>query len=254
MPLRRPRRAGFRRPPGDDGPARPEARRWRGGALPIRADAVADLGAGGPAPNATFYCSTTSPWCYLYVSTTAAYGAAVTACTGRGMQLVTFDTAAEQREAEYSLVPASTDYYVGLSYATSQWAWQDGTVLGDGIVPSNAAPYAHWAQAANTTFSSNPTYTAVRAQASSAYGPYTGDGSLAQQVASYYTTAAANKTGGWLPTLPTAAHAYMCRGSKAVMFACPPSPPTANPPPPLISSSLCEWARWEEGAAEQRPL
>ena len=178
------------------------------------------------------------------MSTTAAYSAAVSACSGKGMQLVTFDTAAEQRELEYSIWgPANTDYYIGLTYTSGNWGWQDGTVLGSGIVPSNAAPYAHWAQAANTTFGSNPTYTAVRAGSASAYGPYTGDGSSAQQVASYYTTAAANKTNGWLPTAPTGAYTYVCRGSEAALYPCPPSPPAANPPPPLISSSLCEYRR-----------
>ncbi len=195
--------------------------------------------AGGPPPNATFYCSTTSQNCYLYVSTTAAYSAAVTACTGRGMQLVTYDTAYEQWEVETSIVPASTNYYIGLNYASGQWVWQDGTVLGDGIVPSNAAPYAHWAQAANTTFSSNPTYTAVRAVASSAYGPYTGDGSLAQQVASYYTTTAANKTGGWTPVVTTSSNVYVCQGSVNSLYPCPTSPPISYPPPPL-SGPLCE--------------
>ena len=57
------------------------------------------------------------------------------------------------------------------------------------------------------------------------------------------TTAAANKTNGWLPTAPTGAYTYVCRGSEAALYPCPPSPPAANPPPPLISSSLCEYRR-----------
>ena len=118
-----------------------------------------------------------------------------------------------------------------------------GSSTASGASSTMSSSGSAMAVAANTTFGSNPTYTAVRAGSASAYGPYTGDGSSAQQVASYYTTAAANKTNGWLPTAPTGAYTYVCRGSEAAMYPCPPSPPAANPPPPLISSSLCEYRR-----------
>jgi hypothetical protein len=133
---------------------------------------------------------------------------------------------------------------IGLNYTATAggWVWRNGTLLGASITPSNANPYAHWAQAASSTFSTSPTFTCVRAQSSSAYGVYTGNGSSAQQVAAFYTTTATNKTNGWLPTTCAAAtvNKYVCKGVAAVMFPCPASPPPANPSPSL-GSSPCEW-------------
>jgi hypothetical protein len=172
------------------------------------------------------------------------------------MQLVKYDTAYEQLEVENAIVPSAAVYLIGLNYASGQWAWQDGTVLGSGVVPSNEAPYAHWAQAANNSFSNFPIYTAVRASPSAGYGPYTGDGSTAQQVASYYTTTAANKTNGWLPTTTSTTNPYVCAGLESTLYPCPPpAPPPVPPPvppsppppaargsfpPPAATGSVCE--------------
>ena len=132
---------------------------------------------------------------------------------------------------------------IGLNYNATAggWVWRNGTVLGAGITPKNANPYAHWAQAASTTFSTSPTFTCARAQATSAYGVYTGDGSAAQQTSTYYATAAANKTNGWLPTTCATAtvNKYVCRGLAATLYPCPAAPPPGNPPPPM-GSSPCE--------------
>ena len=190
--------------------------------------------AGGPVPNATFFCSTTSQYCYSYITTLTSYANAITGCASRGMALATYDSSFEQLQVETSIVPSSVDYSIGLAYASSNWSWQNGTALGSSTTPSNANPYAHWAQAANSTFGTSPTFTAVRAQATSAYGVYSGDGSTAQQIAAYYATTATNKTNGWLPTLPTGTYAYLCKGT----VSCPPSPPVMTPPPP-VASSLC---------------
>ena len=150
-----------------------------------------------------------------------------------------YDSASEQREVETNFALSSTDYWIGLAYSSGSWAWGNGTVLGPGIVPSNGSPYAHWAQAANTTYAGNTALTAVRAQYSSAYGAYTGDGSVAQQTAAYYT--ATNKTHGWLPTTPSSAYAYVCRGLEDTQYPCPSSPPPVAQPPEATSiSSLCE--------------
>jgi hypothetical protein len=155
------------------------------------------------------------------------------------MALVIYDAAAEQLEVETAFGLSATDYYIGLAYTSGNWQWANGTVLGSGIVPSNANPYAHWAQAANTTFAGNAALAFARATANTAYSVYSGDGTAAQQIAAFYNTTAANKTHGWLPVAETASQAYVCRGSEAALYACPPSPPPRPPPPPPINS-FCE--------------
>jgi hypothetical protein len=67
--------------------------------------------AGAPPTNTTFYCSKTTAHCYLYVATGASNAAANTTCLGKGMALVTYDSAEEQLEVENSIVPSSTDYW-----------------------------------------------------------------------------------------------------------------------------------------------
>ncbi len=197
--------------------------------------ALVDI-AGTPAPSSTFVCMS-SGICYSYVSTAATYANAIVGCASRGLQLVTYLTAEAQLAAETEVVPAA-DYWIGLNFTSSQWRWSDGTVLGSGITPSNAAPYAHWAQAANTTTGAGTTALCVFAQASSAYSVYRGDGSTAQQTTAYYTTTAANKTNAWLPAACSGSRAYLCYGPAAA-YSCPPSPPPASPPPPAVSQ--CEW-------------
>lgn len=148
------------------------------------------------------------------------------------------------------LLPAvPQDYWIGLSYSSGAWNWHNTTtVLGSSIVPSNASPYAHWAQAANTTSGAGTTATCVMAQLTSAYGLYTGDGTTAQMTAAYFQTSATNKTNGWLPVVCSGLKDYLCSGSAAALYPCPPAPPAAPPPPPLPSSSnLCEQGAAGEG-------
>lgn len=173
--------------------------------------------------------------CYAYVSTTASHANAIAGCNTRGMQLVQYLTSEMQHEVESRIV-GSVDYWIGLSYTNSAWRWLDGTLLGTGIVPSNANPYAHWARAANTTLGAGTTAACVMAQDSSAYSVYSGDGSVAQQTAVYYNTTAANKTAGWLPAACSGLKAYVCSVSASVYY-CPPAPPAAVRPQP---GTVCE--------------
>jgi hypothetical protein len=155
------------------------------------------------------------------------------------MALVTYDNAAQQLEVEATFA-ITIDYYIGLTFTSGNWQWANGTVLGSGIVPSNADPYAHWGHAANTSFAGNAALTFARATATAAYSVYTGDGTAAQQIAVFYNNTAANKTHGWIPVSGTTSQAYVCRGSEAVLYPCPPAPPPLPPPPPPITS-FCEY-------------
>jgi hypothetical protein len=198
--------------------------------------------AGTPPTNATFVCMPVSGYCYAYVTTTANSTNAAFGCAARGMQLVRYMTAEMQLEAESRVLPASTDYWIGLNYTSAAWRWSDGSVLGTGITPSRANPYAHWARLANSTAGAGTTAACVMGQATSAYSVYTGDGSLAQQNATFYNTTATNKTTGWLPAACSGLKAYMCFGTAATMYQCPPAPPPLMPSPPLNAiGSLCEY-------------
>jgi hypothetical protein len=152
------------------------------------------------------------------------------------MTLVVYETAAQQLEVETAFSLSATDYYIGLTYTSGNWQWANGTVLGPSIVPSNANPYAHWAQAANTTFAGNAALTFARATANTAYSVYTGDGTAAQQIAAFYNTTAANKTHGWLPVAGTASQVYVCRARESDRYSCPPAPPPTAPPPAPVDT------------------
>lgn len=203
------------------------------------------LCAGGPSLNSTFFCSTTSEWCYSYVSTAATYANAVTDCTNRGMTLVGYYSATQQLEVETAFSLSATDYYIGLTFTSGNWRWANGTVLGSGIVPRNADPYAHWGQAANSTYGGNTALTYARATSSAAYSLYSGDGSTAQQTSAYYNTTASDKTHGWIPVAGTASQAYVCQARETDRFSCPPTPPPTSPPPPPVKS-FCTHTTWTE--------
>jgi hypothetical protein len=101
--------------------------------------------AGTPPPTSTSFCSRATGWCYRSTSTAVTFSAAAAACAANSTNLVRFSSAEEQLELERAgIVASGTSYWMGLSYATSAWTWQDGTVLQAAIIPSNTSPYAHW--------------------------------------------------------------------------------------------------------------
>jgi hypothetical protein len=128
---------------------------------------------------------------------------------------------------------------IGLSYNSSFWVWDGQTVLDSTIKPSQSNPYAHWAQVAATTFTSNSNNTCAVATSTGAYTTYTGDGSPAQQTAGFYVSDA-SAVRAWLPSMCSSTAATVCEGDAQVLYPCNVPPPAASPPP---AEASCECIR-----------
>ena len=92
------------------------------------------------------YCPSYNPTsCYIFNATGASYASHKAACQAKGGYLVSWNSAAEQNEVEKALGLAAltTNYYMGVERAGTNWYLLDGTNLGN-LTISNSNPYKHW--------------------------------------------------------------------------------------------------------------